>query len=408
VRQSPDHPGDDSPGGAAPTPGGRVLVVYLTDLTDHGRVLRQIEILASRYEVVVAATGGRESVPGVEFVELRRASPTGLRGKLEATGRVALRLAGRYNAAYWLDTRARAWRRALARTLPVDAIVLNDLAALPLARAVGGSDMPVVFDAHEHWTSESASWTTRQRISMRSAHDWIVDHHAARAAGIMTVSEGIARGYHERTGVMPALVSNAPFFRPLEPSPVAEPIRLLHVGIADPRRRLEDTIDAVRALDDRFVLDLVLRGGPGDYHRRLAALADGDPRIRLLPPVANDQLIAFANDYDIGVFLLPARYPNQVHVLPNKFFDYIQARLAVAIGPSPEMAALVRRWDCGVIADSFASASLTAALEQLTVAEVERMKGNADRAAQVLTADSNKTTLLSLVEGAVARAPVRS
>ena len=53
-------------------------------------------------------------------------------------------------------------------------------------------------------------------------------------------------------------------------------------------------------------------------------------------------MLEFANQYDVGVFLLPASFPNQVHVLPNKLFDYIQARLAVAIGPSHEMAEVVR------------------------------------------------------------------
>lgn len=384
------------------------MVVYLTNLTDHGRVLRQIEIIASRYDVIVAATGGRQAIPGIEFVELAGASPGGVRRRAEPAGRLALRMLGRYGAAYWFDSKVRSWKRTLDGLGPIDAMVVNDLAALPLARALAGS--AVVFDAHEHWTSESASWSRRQRISMRGAHEWIVDRHAAHAAGIMTVSAGIAEDYRARIGRSPALVTNAPFFRQLVPTPVAEPIRLLHVGIADPRRRLEDTIEAVRSLDDRFVLDIVVRPHPSHvaYHRSLVALAQDEPRIRMLPPVPNDQLIAFANGYDIGVFLLPAKFPNQVHVLPNKFFDYIQARLAVAIGPSPEMAALVERWDCGVVADSFAPQSLATALHSLTISEVARMKVNADRAAAVLTADGNRDAVLALVEDALVRGRERS
>jgi glycosyltransferase involved in cell wall biosynthesis len=204
----------------------------------------------------------------------------------------------------------------------------------------------------------------------------------------------------------PELVTNAPFFRELDPSPVAEPFRLIHVGMADERRRLEDTIEAVRSLDDRFHLDLVL-ARDNDYRRRLERLVEEEARIRVLPPVPNTELIAFANRYDIGVFLLPARYPNQLHVLPNKLFDYIQARLAIAIGPSPEMAAIVREWDCGVVADSFESDALAAALASLDPAEVKRMKVNADRAAHVLTADANRDRVLSLVDNALGR-PAKS
>ena len=120
----------------------------------------------------------------------------------------------------------------------------------------------------------------------------------------------------------------------------SKPIRLLHMGVADERRRLEDTIAAVRSLSHGFTLDLdPVR--ENEYRRRLERLAAEDDRVRILPPVPSQELLSFANTYDVGVFLLPAMYPNQVHVLPNKLFDYIQARLAVAIGPSPEMAEIV-------------------------------------------------------------------
>ncbi|MGI8863616.1 MAG: hypothetical protein ACR2JH_04325 [Solirubrobacteraceae bacterium] len=216
----------------------------------------------------------------------------------------------------------------------------------------------------------------------------------------MTVSAGIVRDFERRTGVTPTLVTNAPFFEPLRPSPVGEQIRLLHVGLADERRRLEDTLDAVRALPQRFVLDLVLARN-NSYRDRLERLAATDERIRILPPVPNAELTSFANRYDVGVFLLPAMFPNQVHVLPNKLFDYIQARLAVAIGPSPEMAAIVREWDCGVISETFTPASFAAALAPLTAAEVTRMKSNADKAAGVLNADNNRGLVLELVGRAV-------
>jgi len=174
----------------------------------------------------------------------------------------------------------------------------------------------------------------------------------------------------------------------------------VHIGVADERRRLEDTIEAVRSLGGRFTLDLVLTR-QNEYRRRLERLAGSDAGIRVLPPLPTQELLSFGNAYDVGVFLLPARFPNQVHVMPNKLFDYIQSRLAVAIGPSQEMAAVVREWDCGVISESFAPESFAAALGQLTVEEVRRLKENSDRAARVLTADNNRDVLLEVVRQAV-------
>jgi len=378
----------------------RVLVLVLAEISSDARVLRQIDFLASEYDVVVAAFGSRPPLDdGLQFIALTRQPPGRLRRRAESAARVGLRLAGSYRSAYWLDARARRWRAELAGALPVAAIVVNDIIGLPLAQAVGG-DVPIVFDAHEHWTSESASWSRRHRLSMRRAHEWILDTYVPRTAGMMTVSPGIARDFEERTNVSPRLVTNAPFFQALRPSAVTEPIRLVHIGVADERRRLEDTIEAVRLLGGRFTLDLVL-ARDNDYRLRLERLAASEPGIRVLPAVPVDELLSFANTYDVGVFLLPARFPNQVHVLPNKLFDYIQARLAVAIGPSQEMAAVVREWNCGVISESFTAEAFAASLAELDHDEVSRLKANSDRAAHVLTAENNRDVVLEVVREAV-------
>jgi glycosyltransferase involved in cell wall biosynthesis len=377
----------------------RVLVLSLSELTLDARIRRQVEFLASYYSVLVGAPGKPLDISGVEFVELR-STPTGrVTRAAQAAKRVGLRLSSRYERAYWLGEPMQDWRERLRQAGPYDAIVVNDLWALPLALAVSDGT-PVVFDAHEHWTSESASWGRWQRLSMRGAHEWILEREVPRTAAMMTVSRGIARDYERRLDVRPALVTNAPFHQSLTPTPVGEPIRLVHAGIADERRRLEDTIDVVRSLGERFSLDLVLvHDNP--YRRRLERLVTGEDRIRILPPVPTRELIAFENAYDVGVYLQPADFPNQVHSLPNKLFDYIQARLAVAIGPTPEMAAIVEEWGCGVVSESFEPDDFAAALHRLGPEDIERMKQNAHRAAAVLTAESNRETVLDLVARAM-------
>ena len=85
---------------------------------------------------------------------------------------------------------------------PVQAIIVNDLWALPLAFSVSGG-APVIFDSHEHWTSESATWTRWQRLSMRDSHEWIVDHEIPRTAGMMTVSQGSPAPTNDRVQVVP-------------------------------------------------------------------------------------------------------------------------------------------------------------------------------------------------------------
>lgn len=379
----------------------RVLVLSITgSVASDPRLSRCVDFLRPDHEIVLASPDASEGGSGTEHVTLSAEREFPLRRRAEAATRAALRNAGEYARAYWLDRRMRRWRDELRRALPVDAILIGDPLALPLVSAVG--PVPVIFDAQEHWTSESASWSRWQRLSMRDYHEWLVDRFVPRTATMMSVSPGIARDFESRTGVRPRLVTNAPPFQELAPSEVTHPIRLLHAGVADERRRLEGMIEAVRSLDERFTLDMLLVR-ENDYRRRLERLVASEPRIRILQPVPHDEVVTFANGYDVGIYLFHADYPNAEHSLPNKIFEFIQARLAIAIGPSPAMAEVVREWDCGVISDSFDPDSFATTLGALTVEEVGRLKGNADRAAHVLTAEGNRKIVRALVDEATGR-----
>src|SRR5262245_2214296 len=148
-------------------PRARVLVLFLGEVANVARVLRQVDFLSSDFEVVLAAFGTPPTLPnGTGYLQLPARQPSPVRGRAESLGRIGARLAARYEKAYWLDEAVHGWRTQLEQVLPVDAIVVNHLFELPLAHALPG-DAPIVFDALEHWTSESASWTKRQRNSMR-------------------------------------------------------------------------------------------------------------------------------------------------------------------------------------------------------------------------------------------------
>ncbi len=95
--------------------------------------------------------------------------------------------------------------------------------------------------------------------------------------------------------------------------------------------------------------------------RRRAGRQDPDPS-----PVPSAELIETLNDYDVGIHVLPPTNTNNELALPNKFFDYVQARLALVIGPTPSMVEILREHDLGIVTADFEPASLTAALDALT------------------------------------------
>jgi hypothetical protein len=194
-------------------------------------------------------------------------------------------------------------------------------------------------------------------------------------------------------------VPNAPPRVAGEPHPTApDRIRLVHHGLASRSRQIERMIDLISLLDGRFTLDLMLVSSEAGYVDWLRQRAAGNPRIHFREPVPTNQIIASTREYDIGLFLLPPTNLNYRFALPNKFFEFVQARLAVAIGPSPEMARLVHEHQLGVVADDFEPATLAGRLNALDAPTLDRMKQASHRAADRLCWENVQLTLRTVVE----------
>ncbi len=180
----------------------------------------------------------------------------------------------------------------------------------------------------------------------------------------------------------------------------------MHHGGAQRSRGLEQMIRMMGHLDRRFELHLVLVERDPDYLRELRARAVGDSRIRFVDAVPMLELPRFLNQFDVGVYILQPTNFNNYHALPNKFFEFVQARLAVAIGPSPEMARLVRRHDLGLVAPDFEPSTLAGLLTALDRPRLATYKRNTDTAARALSAQPARRGVLELVARCLGDSPV--
>jgi hypothetical protein len=159
-------------------------------------------------------------------------------------------------------------------------------------------------------------------------------------------------------------------------------------------------ISLLDQLDKRFSLDFMFFVNAPRYRpylQKLQGLAKNNPRIRFRDPVPMPKIAQTISRYDIGLYLMwPGPFNNRM-ALPNKLFEFIQGRLALAIWPSPEMARIVREYQCGVIADTFTIDSMAAKLNSLSAQEIQRYKTHSHNAARVLSADTNRQFFLELV-----------
>lgn len=353
-----------------------LLILSYSRLFRDARLLKQINLFKDDYDVTTCGYGPAPA-EGIEHIEIPMDQ-----GMWNLNGRlITARL---YSQVYWrLDGVRWVWNALKGRKF--DVIIANDFNTVPIAvrlKPVGG----VHADLHEYAPSEGENnpgWKKR----IKPWREWILRKYATKAASSTTVCQGLADKYNEEFGFLPGLVKNAAPYAELEPTPPHSPLRLVHHGNASRERGLDLMVQAVMDSDADVIFDLYLTGPFEGMKKELAALAEPDPRITVRDAVPYSELIPLLNSYDVGVYVLRPLTFNLKHALPNKIFDFVQARLGIITGPSPEMAKLVRENRVGEVLDDFEAKSLTEAVNSLTAQKVRRWKDHANSVAFALSAD---------------------
>lgn len=354
-----------------------LLIVSFSNIVQDARVLKQVRAFSTRYEVTTCGYG--EAPEGV----VRHLEIGSEFGALDTNFKL---IAARFYRAAYSSTGAVKEARRLLRGRHFDIVLANEAETVPIAFELA-SPLQVHVDLHEYYPrlhDDVPEWVFWRAPYAR----WLCRRFVSRAASTTTVGAGLAREYEREFGFRPGVVTNATPFRDIEPSPLGSPIRLVHSGAALRNRDLRLLIDGVGRSSTSIELDLYLMPHEPDYLEELRGHAQAtDGRVRVLDPVPYDTLITTLVRYDMGIHVLPPGNFNNRWALPNKFFDYVQARLGLIVGPSPEMAATVRDRGLGVVTADFTSDALTMALDSLTPAAVAGFKSASHLAANELSAE---------------------
>ncbi len=377
----------------------RMLLISFSEIANDARVLKQVRAFSGRYELTTCGFGELD-MPGVEHlrVDIVTPAPSGsiprpLRS-LRYLMTDAIDSSRNWRAIYHRLPYVRAAHRVL-RGRRFDVALADDIDTVePALRVVDPAHLHV--DLHEYFPGihDDSPGGRRQTEYLT----WLLRRYTPRAASWTTVGRGIADAYRA-FGLDCEVVTNATPRADLPVGPVGEPIRLVHSGNAQPSRQLEIVMRAVAASSADITLDLYLMPNDTAYLAQLVDLAgELGPRIRMRDPVPQRELVARLNEYDVGVHVLPPTSFNNENALPNKFFDYVQARLALLIGPSPEMSVVLGEHGLGVVAADFTTDAVRAALDSLTPDAVRGFKAAADRAADALSADSQVEVWVRAIE----------
>jgi glycosyltransferase involved in cell wall biosynthesis len=380
----------------------RILVLTYTPFAQEPRALKQVRFLKDSADVTTAGFGPTP-FPDVPHVEIPALPPQrwGLFGRLLAAGFLVLHW---YRPLTWLNALDRT-TAALFRRGEWDIVIAHDLKVLEVSLELAPVH-GVVIDLHEYAPRQeehSFLW----RLLIAPYHRWLCRVKVPLTAAVVTVSQGILEEYKRVFGFDSTLVVNATPYADLAPGPVSRPLRLVHSGGVAVQRRLDIMIQGVRESSADVILDLYLVG-EGPVLEDLKELAGDDARIRFLAPVPYEELIDTLNGYDIGLSIFPPTTFNLAWCLPNKFFDFVQARLGEIVGPSPEMARFVEEFGIGLVLPDFEPSSLSRALESLSADQVASWKAASAAHASALSSESQARIwddLIARVLGDVRSAP---
>jgi glycosyltransferase involved in cell wall biosynthesis len=297
---------------------------------------------------------------------------------------------------------------ALARGVEADIYLANDWHTLPVVMELTREKGRLfAYDTHEY-ALEEYRYRLVWRLLMRPWVRSIESRGLARALVSSTVSSSIARDVAKEYGLQRPLVviRNVPDRYQVGFRPCGESITVLFHGILVGDRGLEACVESVHLWRPEF--RFAMRGPIQPTFRRkldeIIARCGVADRVSFLPPVAMTDLVREANAFDIGIFAPPRSSKHNVYSLPNKFFEYIHAGLAVMISDMPDMAELVRQYDLGFIVADATPHQIATKVNELTRERIDQCKRNSLRAARDLNWDVEGRRLVDAYERALAEA----
>ncbi len=372
----------------------RILILTLRPLHNGPRIIREINTLKSNYEITVVGLTKPE-IKGVKFYNILQVHKSIIDRLLRKVYRL---FRGGEPPMFKLPHLSTFTNRVIKREKP-DIIILHEPDFFPyMFKTKHKRKYKVVFNAHEYYPLQFESrprWSETYGKFYRKLYENYLLHVDLMVNVCDTIADKCLSEFNKPSIVIPNAAAYDARINVQESKGL--PLRLIHHGVAIRARGLETMIEAVGTLEGLFELDLMLVQNHKDYFDELKSKAALTKNVRIIPPVSFDEIVPFISSYDIGLYILKPNSFNQEAALPNKLFEFIQARLCLVVGPSLEMSRVVRRHKVGVVAKDFSVDSLVELLKGLRLEDVHKFKTNSDIAARELCAENYEDLFLNSI-----------
>lgn len=157
----------------------------------------------------------------------------------------------------------------------------------------------------------------------------------------------------------------------------------MYQGILCSERGLEELIHAAYRLRDTDIVVVLM--GYGSFKRKLQLISDRlglEGTVLFHPPVPSEEMLQLTVSADMGLILFKNTCLNNYYSLPNKLYEYMMAGIPVIASSFPEIAAVIRETDSGILVDPESPEEIASAIRMLAAnPEEAKRKGTRGRMA---------------------------
>lgn len=281
--------------------------------------------------------------------------------------------------------------------LDPDLIICHGLGYLQLCSYLRTGRRKLIFNAHEYYPAEFEDKPEWKELGEKYKN--VLKDCSQKIDLVFAVNETIGKRYKEEFKVSFVEITNATDHETdLTPGAISEPVKIVHHGVALVNRKIEIMIEAVLKSTVPCELHLILVPTEKEYFEKLVSKYASNKRIIFSETVAVKQISKHLNQFDLGLFYLePVNY-NWKHALPNKLFEFVQARLAIMVSPNPDMKRVVDQYELGWVTKDFTIDALVEAINSITGKKIEWYKNNSQKHSKELSSIKTKQLMLESVE----------
>ena len=267
-----------------------------------------------------------------------------------------------------------------------DILSCHDLKALLIGylAALGCKKKPLlVYDAHEYELGRNSALSRKK--TMHAAKVLLERFLASRCVFVIAVNDSIADEM-QRVHMLsrrPIVARSTPFYWRRNESEAQRArgvfcsqldcdsdstfLMMYHGGVM-PGRGVERLFEALAKLPAEFKL-VVLGNGEEKYLRSLRAYAeecDVYPRVLFHSAVPREELEGWVAAADVGMVTVEAVSESYRLMLPNKFFENVQAEVPIVASNFPETGRLVQMYDIGLLCDPSDASDIAACVLKIS------------------------------------------